>query len=59
VLDYRDRLIATKHVTSPTYEAVAQPLYTRAVGRWKNYERLLEPVFEKLAPIVREFGYQK
>lgn len=58
VLNYRERL-ATKHVTSPTYEAVAEPLYTRAVGRWKNYERLLEPVFEKLAPFIREFGYQK
>jgi tetratricopeptide (TPR) repeat protein len=59
VLNYRERLIATKHVTSPTYEAVAQPLYMRAVGRWKNYERLLEPVLEKLAPFIREFGYQE
>jgi hypothetical protein len=57
VLNYRDRLHGKKHVTSPTYEAVAQPIYTRAVGRWKNYEQLLAPTFETLAPFIREFGY--
>ena len=43
VLNYRERLSDTKQVTSPSYEAVAQPIYTRAIGRWKNYEQLLEP----------------
>jgi hypothetical protein len=57
VLAYRQRLSETKQVTSPSYEAVAQPIYTRAIGRWKNYERLLEPVFSTLEPFVREFGY--
>ena len=56
--DYRQRLHQSKHVTSPTYEAVAQPIYTRAIGRWKNYERLLEPALETLEPFVREFGYE-
>ncbi len=58
VLDYRHRLANTKHVTSPSYEAVAQPIYTRAIGRWKNYERLIEPALETLAPFVSEFGYE-
>ena len=57
VLDYRERLLATKQVTSPTYEAVAEPIYTRAIGRWKNYERLLEPAMQILEPFIREFGY--
>jgi tetratricopeptide (TPR) repeat protein len=57
VLNYRERLHGNKHVTSPTYEAVAEPIYTRAVGRWKNYEQLLAPTFETLAPFIREFGY--
>jgi tetratricopeptide (TPR) repeat protein len=57
VLYYRERLHGKKHVTSPTYEAVAQPIYTRAVGRWKNYEQLLAPAFDTLAPFIREFGY--
>jgi tetratricopeptide (TPR) repeat protein len=57
VLDYRQRLTQSKHVNSPTYEAVAQPIYTKAIGRWKNYVRLLEPALETLEPFVREFGY--
>ena len=57
VLHYRERLLASKQVTSPSYEAVAQPIYTRAIGRWKNYERLLEPAMKTLEPFIREFGY--
>jgi hypothetical protein len=58
VLNYRERLVgSTKQVTSPTYEAVARPIYTNAIGRWKHYERLLEPAFESLSPFIREFGY--
>ena len=58
VLNYRERLVgSTKQVTSPTYEAVARPIYTNAIGRWKHYERLLEPAFESLSPFISEFGY--
>ena len=57
VLGYRERLLKSKQVTSPTYEAVAQPIYTGAVGRWRHYERLLEPVLKTLEPFIREFGY--
>lgn len=57
VLQYRERLRESKQVTSPTYEAVAEPIYTRAIGRWKNYATYLEPVLDKLAPFIREFGY--
>ena len=58
VLNYRQRLTGTKQVTSPTYEAVAQPIYTRAIGRWKNYEKYMEPALTTLEPFVREFGYE-
>lgn len=58
VLEYRKRLGKEKQVTSPTYEAVAEPIYTRAIGRWRNYQRLLEPTFEILEPFVKEFGYE-
>jgi hypothetical protein len=57
VLKYRERLVEAKTVTSPTYEAVAQPIYTRAIGRWRNYRRLLEPALPTLEPFIREFGY--
>jgi tetratricopeptide (TPR) repeat protein len=57
VLSYRQRLTENKRVTSPSYEAVSQPIYTRAIGRWKNYASALEPALEALDPFVREFGY--
>jgi tetratricopeptide (TPR) repeat protein len=57
VLEYRERL-KTKAVASPTYEAVSRPLYTSAIGRWKNYQKYLEPCTETLAPFIKEFGYE-
>ncbi|MCC7373732.1 MAG: sulfotransferase [Verrucomicrobiales bacterium] len=56
VLRYRER-VGTKVVGSPTYEAVRQPLYTRAIGRWKHYQEFLEPWLTILQPSVDAFGY--
>jgi len=56
VLNYREHLRG-KAVASPTYEAVSQPLYTRAIGRWKNYQRFLEPCLPLLQPSLDAFGY--
>jgi tetratricopeptide (TPR) repeat protein len=56
VLNYRERL-GKKAVGSPTYEAVSQPLYTRAIGRWKNYQKFLEPCLPTLQPLMDAFGY--
>jgi tetratricopeptide (TPR) repeat protein len=56
VLAYRERL-RTKPVNSPTYEAVSQPLYTRAIGRWRNYTKHFEPYLDRLQPLVEAFGY--
>ena len=58
VLAYRQRLSQAKRVTSPSYEAVAQPIYTRAIGRWKNYADLLGPAQDVLEPFVDAFGYR-
>lgn len=46
-----------KLVRSPTYADVTKPVFKRAVGRWKNYEKYLEPHLGKLEPLVRAFGY--
>lgn len=56
VLNYRERL-RTKVVGSPTYEAVSQPLYTRAIGRWKHYQEFLEPYLPLLQPSVEAGRY--
>jgi tetratricopeptide (TPR) repeat protein len=57
VLAYRERL-REKPVLSPTYEAVTRPVYTTAVGRWRNYAKYLGPVLPMLEPYAREFGYE-
>jgi cytochrome c-type biogenesis protein CcmH/NrfG len=47
-----------KMVRSPTYADVTQPVYKRARGRWRNYQKYLEPHLEKLEPFVKAFGYE-
>jgi tetratricopeptide (TPR) repeat protein len=47
-----------KMVRSPTYADVTQPVYKRARGRWRNYQKYLEPHLEKLEPYVKAFGYE-
>lgn len=56
VLKYRDRA-QQKHVHSPTYEAVAKPIYTSSIGRWKNYAKYLERSIVVLQPYLDAFGY--
>ena len=56
VLQYHNRA-QTKHVHSPTYEAVTKPVYATSIGRWRNYSKQLEPYQELLKPFVEAFGY--
>jgi hypothetical protein len=46
-----------KAVRTPTYVDVTKPLYTRSIGRWRNYHRYLDPGLEILDPFVKAFGY--
>jgi tetratricopeptide (TPR) repeat protein len=46
-----------KILHSPTYFEAAKPVYKQAVDRWRNYEKVLKPVQERLAPYCRAFGY--
>jgi len=47
-----------KMVFSPTYADVIQPVYKRARGRWRNYQKYLEPHLAKLEPFIKAFGYE-
>lgn len=47
-----------KMVRSPTYADVTQPVFKRAVGRWRNYQKCLEPHLPVLEPFVKAFGYE-
>ncbi|MDB6111654.1 MAG: Sulfotransferase [Pedosphaera sp.] len=47
-----------KLVRSPTYADVTKPIFKGAIGRWRNYQKHLEPWLEKLKPFVKAFGYE-
>jgi hypothetical protein len=47
-----------KMVRSPTYADVTQKVYKHARGRWRNYQKYLEPHLERLEPFVKAFGYE-
>jgi tetratricopeptide (TPR) repeat protein len=44
-------------VRSPTYADVAQPLHSRAVGRWQHYAGWLDPHLGALRELLKEFDY--
>ncbi|HTB63300.1 MAG TPA: sulfotransferase, partial [Opitutales bacterium] len=46
-----------KAVMSTNYSDVTQPVYKRSVGRWRAYERQLDPILPALEPYCRKFGY--
>jgi tetratricopeptide (TPR) repeat protein len=53
-----DEHARSKRVRSPTYADVTQPVYKRALGRWRNYRKYLEPHLRRLEPFVSAFGYE-
>jgi len=46
-----------KRLYSPTYHDVTRPISARPVGRWRAYEKHLEPILPVLEPYCRMFGY--
>ena len=47
---------AVRQVDSPTYEQVSKPVYTSAVGRWRNYESQLGKVLGRLDVLADRLG---
>jgi tetratricopeptide (TPR) repeat protein len=47
-----------KRVLSPSRADVKKPLYRTAVGRWRNYEKYLEPHMPALERFMAAFNYQ-
>jgi len=41
-----------RYVNTASYDQVRQPMYTRSVGRWKNYARHLQPLREALGELA-------
>lgn len=46
-----------KRINTPSYSQVAEPIYTRAKGRWAKYANQLAPVLPVLEPFVKRFRY--
>ena len=49
---------SSKKVKTPSYIDVTEPIYTRSVSRWKNYEKHMEDIMVILQPYVNLFGYK-
>lgn len=58
VLAWREG-ISGRHISTPSRQDVAKPIFTRARGRWRRYEAQLAQVQPILAPFVRAFGYDE
>jgi tetratricopeptide (TPR) repeat protein len=53
-----NEFVRQKLVRSPTSADVAKPIFKSSVGRWRNYQKYIDPWQEKLAPLVKAFGYE-
>ncbi|MDF7775090.1 sulfotransferase [Sphingomonas sp. AOB5] len=58
LLDHEANAVARSYIGSPSYAQVAQPIYTRARGRWLRYREHMAPVLPILAPWIERMGYQ-
>ena len=47
-----------KPILSTNYADVTKPVYKRAVGRWRPYEKQLAPALAILEPYCKKFGYE-
>ncbi|HWX22207.1 MAG TPA: sulfotransferase [Candidatus Binatia bacterium] len=48
---------SAKRVRSPSHADVKRPLYRTAVGRWRNYQKYLDPYMTRLEPFIKAFNY--
>jgi hypothetical protein len=52
-----DEHARSKSLRSPSYAEVSKPVTRRAIGRWQNYRRHLEPYLARLEPMLKTLGY--
>ena len=44
-------------ISTPSYDQVNKPIYTKAIGRWKKYEKQLLKNLPVLEPWIKKFDY--
>ena len=57
LLDHRATAKARGAIITPSYDQVVQPLSKAPSGRWRRYEKQLEPVLPVLLPWAERLGY--
>jgi tetratricopeptide (TPR) repeat protein len=57
LLEYRDRAATQGEICTPSYDQVVEPIFTRSIGRWRNYADEVSPIWKTLAPFIHAFGY--
>ena len=57
LLDHRATAKARGEISTPSYHQVTQPLTRAPSGRWRRYEKQLEPVLPVLLPWAERLGY--
>jgi tetratricopeptide (TPR) repeat protein len=48
---------SAKRVRSPTHADVQKPIYRSALGRWRNYQKYLDPYMPRLERFLKAFTY--
>jgi len=48
---------AGKYIASPSFNQVAQPLYSSSVGRWRHYESEYAAISDWLQPSISAYDY--
>lgn len=54
---HHDQHARTRHISTPSYHQVTQPIYQDAKYRWKRYEEYMGSVLPVLQPYIDYFGY--
>jgi len=49
---------AKKHIVSPSFNQVTQPLYATSVARWQRYQSEFTSISPLLEPYINIFGYR-
>lgn len=57
LVDHQKTARERGRIKTASYAQVVEPIYSRSSGRWRNFEKQLEPVLPILEPWIRKFGY--
>lgn len=58
IMDHRETAKARGALTNTSYDQITEALTSTAVGRWRGYEKELDPVLPILLPWAKRLGYQ-